>query len=307
MLEIYQQTIGQPVSFQGIGLHTGKKSHIKILPANEDQGIVFKRIDLNKNFEVKATYDQVSSARLCTTLENKHGVKVSTVEHLLAALFIKGIDNAIVEIDCEEVPIMDGSAKEFINVLQNIELKSLQKKRKYLKISETVKLTDGERNIYIQPSDYFEVDFNLKYENKIIGEQNNLVNFQTDNLIDIYESRTFCLYDDIEKIKKNGLAKGGSLDNAIVVDKNKILNEGGLRNENEFVNHKILDLAGDFMLSGYRVLGKVSCNQGGHQLTNMFLRKLFLTDAAFSIAEIKEIVISKKRATSQQIKLAVNA
>ena len=307
MLEIYQQTIGQPVSFQGIGLHTGKKSHIKILPANEDQGIVFKRIDLNKNFEVKATYDQVSSARLCTTLENKHGVKVSTVEHLLAALYIKGIDNAIVEIDCEEVPIMDGSAKEFINVLKNIELKSLQKKRKYLKISETVKLTDGERNIYIQPSDYFEVDFNLKYENKIIGEQNNLVNFQTDNLIDIYESRTFCLYDDIEKIKKNGLAKGGSLDNAIVVDKNKILNEGGLRNENEFVNHKILDLAGDFMLSGYRVLGKVSCNQGGHQLTNMFLRKLFLTDAAFSIAEIKEIVISKKRATSQQIKLAVNA
>tara|TARA_B100000242_G_scaffold61401_1_gene36989 strand:+ start:225 stop:1148 length:924 start_codon:yes stop_codon:yes gene_type:complete len=307
MLEIYQQTIGHPVSFQGIGLHTGKKSHIKILPANEDQGIVFKRIDLNKNFEVKATYDQVSSARLCTTLENKHGVKVSTVEHLLAALFIKGIDNAIVEIDCEEVPIMDGSAKEFINVLKNIELKSLQKKRKYLKISETVKLTDGERNIYIQPSDYFEVDFNLKYENKIIGEQNNLVNFQTDNLIDIYESRTFCLYDDIEKIKKNGLAKGGSLDNAIVVDKNKILNEGGLRNENEFVNHKILDLAGDFMLSGYRVLGKVSCNQGGHQLTNMFLRKLFLTDAAFSIAEIKEIVISKKRATSQQIKLAVNA
>lgn len=307
MLEIYQQTIGQPVSFQGIGLHTGKKSHIKILPANEDQGIVFKRIDLNKNFEVKATYDQVSSARLCTTLENKHGVKVSTVEHLLAALFIKGIDNAIVEIDCEEVPIMDGSAKEFINVLENIELKSLEKKRKYLKISETVKLTDGERNIYIQPSDYFEVDFNLKYENKIIGEQNNLVNFQTDNLIDIYESRTFCLYDDIEKIKKNGLAKGGSLDNAIVVDKNKILNEGGLRNENEFVNHKILDLAGDFMLSGYRVLGKVSCNQGGHQLTNMFLRKLFLTDAAFSIAEIKEIVISKKRATSQQIKLAVNA
>ena len=307
MLEIYQQTIGQPVSFQGIGLHTGKKSHIKILPANEDQGIVFKRIDLNKNFEVKATYDQVSSARLCTTLENKHGVKVSTVEHLLAALFIKGIDNAIVEIDCEEVPIMDGSAKEFINVLENIELKSLEKKRKYLKISETVKLTDGERNIYIQPSDYFEVDFNLKYENKIIGEQNNLVNFQTDNLIDIYESRTFCLYDDIEKIKKNGLAKGGSLDNAIVVDKNKILNEGGLRNENEFVNHKILDLAGDFMLSGYRVLGKVSCNQGGHQLTNMFLRKLFLTDAAFSIDEIKEIAISKKRATSQQIKLAVNA
>ena len=307
MLEIYQKTIKKPVSFQGVGLHSGKKSNIKILPGNDDQGIIFRRIDLSNNQEIKAKYDRVSSARLCTTIENNHGVKVSTIEHLLAAIYICGIDNAIIEIDCEEVPIMDGSAKDFINVFKKVDLKTLETKRKYLKILETINLVDGDRNISIEPSNSFEVNFNLKYENKIIGEQNNNVNFQLDDLNNIYESRTFCLFEDIEKIKKIGLAKGGSLENAIVVDKNKVLNKDGLRNENEFVNHKILDLAGDFALSGFRVLGKVSCSQGGHQLTNMFLRKLFLTESAFSISEIKDIIISKKRSSSQQVKLAVNA
>ena len=273
MLEIYQKTIKKPVSFQGVGLHSGKKSNIKILPGNDDQGIIFRRIDLSNNQEIKAKYDRVSSARLCTTIENNHGVKVSTIEHLLAAIYICGIDNAIIEIDCEEVPIMDGSAKDFINVFKKVDLKTLETKRKYLKILEKINLVDGDRNISIEPSNSFEVNFNLKYENKIIGEQNNNVNFQLDDLNNIYESRTFCLFEDIEKIKKIGLAKGGSLENAIVVDKNKVLNKDGLRNENEFVNHKILDLAGDFALSGFRVLGKVSCSQGGHQLTNMFLRK----------------------------------
>ncbi len=307
MLEIYQKTIKKPVSFQGVGLHSGKKSNIKILPGNDDQGIIFRRIDLSNNQEIKAKYDRVSSARLCTTIENNHGVKVSTIEHLLAAIYICGIDNAIIEIDCEEVPIMDGSAKDFINVFKKVDLKTLETKRKYLKILEKINLVDGDRNISIEPSNSFEVNFNLKYENKIIGEQNNNVNFQLDDLNNIYESRTFCLFEDIEKIKKIGLAKGGSLENAIVVDKNKVLNKDGLRNENEFVNHKILDLAGDFALSGFRVLGKVSCSQGGHQLTNMFLRKLFLTESAFSISEIKDIIISKKRSSSQQVKLAVNA
>ena len=307
MLEIYQKTIKKPVSFQGVGLHSGKKSNIKILPGNDDQGIIFRRIDLSNNQEIKAKYDRVSSARLCTTIENNHGVKVSTIEHLLAAIYICGIDNAIIEIDCEEVPIMDGSAKDFINVFKKVDLKTLETKRKYLKILEKINLVDGDRNISIEPSNSFEVNFNLKYENKIIGEQNNNVNFQLDDLNNIYESRTFCLFEVIEKRKKIGLAKGGSLENAIVVDKNKVLNKDGLRNENEFVNHKILDLAGDFALSGFRVLGKVSCSQGGHQLTNMFLRKLFLTESAFSISEIKDIIISKKRSSSQQVKLAVNA
>ena len=211
---------------------------------------------------------------MCTTLENEHGTKVSTVEHLLAAIYIAGIDNVIVEIDNEEVPIMDGSAKDFLEALGKHEPIVQKRKRNYLKVLKKIELLDGERKISIEPSDTFEVDFQLNYKNKIIGKQRNIVNIKNDNLEQIYCSRTFCLYQDIEKIKKIGLAKGGSLDNALVVDNDKVLNKGGLRNEKEFVNHKILDLLGDFVLSGHRILGKVNCYQGGHELSNMFLRKL---------------------------------
>ena len=246
MREIYQKTILKPLTFNGIGLHTGKETNISILPGNENSGIVFKRVDLVKNNLINANYQNVSSTTLSTTLLNKHGVKVSTVEHLLAALYIAGIDSAIIEVNNEEIPIMDGSAKNFLDILKKTELKQLNKKIKYLKILEKVQLKDGNRKIEISPKDSFEVDFEIKFKNKIIGNQRNTINFHSDNLEEVEESRTFCLYDDIQKIKKMGLAKGGSLDNAIVVDQNKVLNEGGLRNDKEFVNHKILDLAGDF-------------------------------------------------------------
>ena len=150
-------------------------------------------------------------------------------------------------------------------------------------------MLDGERKISIEPNDsFFEVDFQLNYENEIIGKQRNVVNFQTDNLIDISNSRTFCLFEDIEKIKKLGLAKGGSLDNAVVVAKDKVLNENGLRNDKEFVNHKILDCIGDLYTSGYRIIAKINCSQGGHYLTNQLLRKVFENKDNFSIIEIKE-------------------
>ena len=208
------------------------------------------------------------SAKLCTTLKNDHNVKVSTVEHLLAALYITGVDNALIEINNEEVPIMDGSSKDFIKVLERTELVNQKKKRKYLKISDKIELIDGEREISIQPnSSSLDVYFQLNYKNEIIGKQQNAIDFQKDNLTEVFSSRTFCLFEDIEKIKKNGLAKGGSLENALVVDNDKILNEGGLRNEREFVNHKILDLAGDFLLSGYRILGKVKCQELYYLLT----------------------------------------
>jgi UDP-3-O-[3-hydroxymyristoyl] N-acetylglucosamine deacetylase len=310
MQDVYQKTISNSKSFEGIGLHSGKKSKITILPGKDDQGIVFKRIDLKQNNYVKANYESVSSAKLCTTLENDHGVKVSTVEHLLAALYIVGVDNAIIEIDNEEVPIMDGSAKDFLEVLNKSETISLTKKRKYLKIIDKVELIDGERKISIEPSEFsFEVDFQLNYENKIIGKQRNNVNFYTDNLDDVSKSRTFCLFEDIEKIKKIGLAKGGSLENAVVVDDNNVLNKDGLRNEKEFVNHKILDLAGDFLLSGHRVLGKVFCYQGGHELTNMFLRKLLSSKLAFKNIELEneKTEFSKKKIFDQPAKLAVSA
>ena len=308
MLDEYQKTICESISLEGIGLHSGKSSTITILPGKDDAGIVFIRKDIKKNNLVVANYENVSSARLCTTLENKFGVKVSTVEHLLAALYIAGIDNAIIEIDNEEVPIMDGSAKDFLEILKKAEIKQSSKKRKYLQILDKIKLEDGERTISIEPNDYFfEVDFQLNYKNEIIGKQKNLVNFQNDNLDDVSASRTFCLFEDIEKIKKAGLAKGGSLENAVVVDENRVLNEGGLRNQKEFVNHKILDLAGDFLLSGYRILGKVKCYQGGHELTNMFLRKLLKSKSATSVIDLNNVVISKRENSNQSIKLAVSA
>jgi len=273
MQEAFQKTLSNNLKFEGIGLHSGKKSSLLIKPAKEDKGIVFKRVDLNKNNYVEASYKNVTSAKLCTTLENDFGVKISTVEHLLAALYLADIDNVVIEIDSDEVPIMDGSAKEFLAALQKAKTKTLPKKRKYLKIVDKIELVDGERKISIEPCDKsLEVNFQLNYENKIIGKQKNTINFGKDNLNDVSSSRTFCLFRDIEKIKKAGLAKGGSLDNAVVVDDNNIMNSGGLRNDKEFVNHKILDLAGDFLLSGYRIIGKVVCYQGGHELTNKFLR-----------------------------------
>ncbi len=306
---IYQTTITQSVSFEGIGLHTGQNSKIRILPADANNGIIFKRVDLNQNNLVEANYLRVTSAKLCTTLENKHGVKVSTVEHLLAALYIAEIDNAMIEINCEEVPILDGSAKIFLDALKKEKLKLLSHKRKYLKVKEKIELKEGDRKISIEPSEEtLEVEFELNYKNKIIGKQKNNINFQTDDLSEMYSSRTFCLYEDIEKIKKAGLAKGGSLDNAVVVDEDKILNKNGLRNTKEFVNHKILDLAGDFLLSGMRILGKVKCVQGGHELTNLFLRKL-LNEKNLLIKYEKEDVgfLTKKIKPSKSIKLAVNA
>ena len=227
---------------------------------------------------------------------------------MLAAIYIAGVDNVTIEINNEEVPIMDGSAKEFLNVLKKENLIEQSKKRKYLKISNKIKFSDGNKKISIEPSQAsLEVDFQLNYKNKLIGKQKNVVNFQKDNLEDVSNSRTFCLYEDIEKIKKSGLAKGGSLQNAVVVDNDKVLNEGGLRNEKEFVNHKILDLAGDFLLSGYRILGKVKCQEGGHELTNKFLKEIFSTSSNFELItsdknikpfKTKEINLSNLAATA---------
>ena len=308
MLNIFQTTLINPVSFGGIALHSGKISNIKILPAPVNHGIVFKRTDIKLNNYVKADYLNVTSAKLCTTLENNFGVKISTVEHLLAALYIAEIDNALIEINSEEVPIMDGSAKIFLDILKKSETKSLSEKRNFLKVLDKCELINGEKKISIEPSDdSLEIEFELNYENKVIGKQKNLVNLNYDNIDNISKSRTFCLYKDIEKIKKAGLAKGGSLDNAIVVDEDKVLNKEGLRNEKEFVNHKILDLVGDFMLSGHRILGKIKCYQGGHLLTNMFLRKLFGEANVLKFKKIENLELSEKLSQKTQEKMAVIA
>lgn len=308
MRNTYQTSIRRPIIFEGIGLHTGLNSKVTLQPSEANSGIIFKRTDLKNNNCIKANYKNVTSAKLCTTLENQFGAKVSTVEHLLAALFIAEIDNVIIELNTEEVPIMDGSAKDFLEVLKNSEIETLSKKRNYFRVFNKIDLVDGDRKISLEPSDEtLEVEFQLNYENKVIGNQKNTINFDKDNLDDVTKSRTFCLFQDIEKIKKAGLAKGGSLDNAVVVDGNKIINQDGLRNDKEFVNHKILDLVGDLTLSGSRILGKIRCYQGGHLLTNMFLRKLFTNPDNYLKKIPEEKNTQQDNSITHNIQVAVNA
>tara|TARA_Y100000389_G_scaffold35392_1_gene30067 strand:- start:1568 stop:2488 length:921 start_codon:yes stop_codon:yes gene_type:complete len=284
-----QKTIKDNVSFKGVALHSGVNVNICIKPADPNFGIVFQRVDLKTNNLIYPNFMNVTNTSLNTTIENENGVKVSTIEHLMGALFGLGIDNALIEIDNEEVPILDGSAKKFIDEIIKTGFKLSNFPIKIIKINKKIEYSDGERFISIQPTTLsLDIDFELKYKNEIIGNQRNKVKVYEDDLTDVYNSRTFCLFEDIEFIKKNGLAKGGSLENAIVVKDKEILNTEGLRNEKEFVNHKILDCIGDLYTSGYRIVGSITCSQGGHYLTNQLLRKVFQDKENFSILEIKE-------------------
>ena len=289
MSYLTQKTIKSEVSFNGIALHSGVNVNVSIKPAEPNFGIVFKRIDLKSNNLVYPNFNNVTNTSLNTTVENEFGAKVSTIEHLMGGLFGLGIDNALIEIDNEEVPILDGSAKIFIQKIISAGIKSSEAPIKIIKIKKEINFSDGERFINIKPSTLsLDIDFELKYENKVIGNQRNKVKVFEDDLTDIYNSRTYCLFEDIEFIKSKGLAKGGSLDNAIVVKDKEILNEEGLRNKKEFVNHKILDCIGDLYTSGYRMVASITCSQGGHYLTNQLLRKVFQDSNNFSILEIKE-------------------
>ena len=284
-----QKTINNPVKFTGIGLHSGRIVNISINPSEPNTGIIFKRVDLKKNNLIFPSFANVTNTSLNTTISNDFGVRVSTIEHLMGALFGLGIDNALIEIDNEEVPILDGSAKEFIEKLITSGLKQSEVPIKIIKIKKKISFNEGERSIFIEPSKLsLDINFQLKYDNPVIGNQKNKVNVYEDDLNDIFNSRTFCLYEDIEKIKKNGLAKGGSLDNAVVVKGSEILNKEKLRNSKEFVNHKILDCIGDLYTSGYRIVASVNCSQGGHYLTNQLLKKVFQNKENFSIIEIQE-------------------
>ena len=289
MSELNQKTIKNDVKFTGVGLHSGKTVQVCIKPSEPNTGIIFKRIDLEKDNLIIPNFSKVSNTSLNTTISNEMGVKVSTIEHLMGALFGLGIDNALVEIDNEEVPILDGSAKKFIEKIISAGLKVSDSPIKIIKINKEIEFKEGDRKISIAPSKLsLDIDFELKYENPAIGNQRNRINVYEDDLEDVFNSRTFCLYEDIEEIKKRGLAKGGSLDNAIVVREKEILNKDGLRNSKEFVNHKILDCIGDLYTCGYRMIASVKCSQGGHYLTNRLLRKVFENKENFSIVEIKE-------------------
>ena len=284
-----QKTINKDITFKGVGLHSGLEATMILKPAAPNAGIIFKRTDLKKNNIIIPNIFNVSSAVFCTTISNEDGASVSTLEHLMGALFGLGVDNVLIEIDNYEVPILDGSAKIFVEEILKVGIKTSSVPIKIIKIEKKIEFIDGNKKISIEPSKVsLDIDFELKYENALIGEQRNLIKVYDSNLSDIYNSRTFCLYEDIEKLKEMGLAKGGNLENAIVVKDDKILNEGGLRNEKEFVNHKILDCMGDLYLAGYKIIGKIVCSQGGHKLTNQLLREVFGNDENFSLIEIKE-------------------
>ena len=284
-----QKTINKNITFTGIGLHSGLDVTMTIKPAEPNSGIIFKRIDLKENNIVIPNIFNVSSAVFCTTISNENGTSVSTIEHLMGALYGLGIDNALIEIDNQEVPILDGSAKLFVEAISRNGIKNSNAPIKIVKIEKKIEFNDGNKTISIEPSKIsLDIDFELKYENEMIGTQRNLVKVFESDLTDIYNSRTFCLFEDVEKLKEMGLAKGGNLDNAIVVKNDKVLNKNGLRNDKEFVNHKILDCMGDLYLAGYKIIGKIICSQGGHKLTNQLLRKVFQNDKNFSLIEITE-------------------
>ena len=289
MSVLSQKTLNKDISLSGVGLHSGLAANIKIKPAEPNTGIVFKRVDIKQNNIVIPNVFNVSSAIFCTTISNEHGVSVSTIEHLMGAFYGAGIDNALVEINNQEVPILDGSAKIFIDEILKVGIKSSESPIKIIKIEKKIEFKDGKKIIFIEPSKIsLDIDFELKYENKTIGNQRNSIKVYESDLTDIYNSRTFCLYEDVAKLKEMGLAKGGSLENAIVVKDDKVINDNGLRNDKEFVNHKILDCMGDLYLAGYKIIGKLVCSQGGHKLTNQLLRKVFENKENYSILEIKE-------------------
>ena len=284
-----QKTLAKQVKFKGIGLHTGKEVSMTIFPSKPNTGITFKRIDLKNNNVIVPNVYNVTNATLCTTVSNDYGVSVSTIEHLMGALYGLGVDNVLVEIDSQEVPIMDGSAKVFVEKFLEVGFDISEIPIKLIKITNKVEVKDGSKYIRIDKSNVsLDIEFEINFSNPFIGSQKNKINIYENDLSDVYNSRTFCLFEDVEKLRKMGLAKGGNLDNAIVVKDNEVLNKEGLRNKLEFVNHKILDCIGDLYLSGYKIIGSIKCSQGGHSLTNQLLRKVFKDKKNYSIFEIKE-------------------
>ena len=289
MSVLNQKTIRNNIKFKGIGLHSGKEVLMTLFPAPPNTGIIFRRSDLKNNNLIYPSVYNVSSASYCTKLSNESGVSVSTVEHLMAALCGLGIDNLLIDLNSEELPIMDGSAKNFVECIEKVGFKISDQPIRIIKINKKITYKDNEKFITFEPNKItLEIDFEIKYKQNSILNQRNKKNIYMDDLKDMFYSRTFCLYEDVEKLKQLGLAQGGSLDNAIVLKGNEILNTEKLRNTNEFVNHKILDCLGDIYLAGYRMVGKITSSQGGHNVTNKGLRELLSNNENFSIIELKE-------------------
>jgi len=306
MFKSNQKTIKEKIDLQGVGLHNGVEVNLTIKPSEPNTGIIFKRVDINSNNIIHANFKNVVEPILCTKLKNENGVTVSTVEHLMAAFYGEGIDNALVEVDASEIPIMDGSAVDFVDAIRSAGVEKQNEPRKFIKVLKKVEIKDGQKFISIEPLNQdLIIDFEIIFNNPLIRTRRKEFKFSNDDLTEIYNSRTFCLYEEIDNIKRMGLAKGGSLDNAIVVQGSKILNENGLRNRHEFVYHKILDCLGDIMLSGNRIFGHIKTSRGGHALTNKLLVKFFSNKANWSLENFENI--EKQNENSYKNPVAIGA
>ncbi len=308
MFQSFQKTIKDSIQLEGVGLHNGIKVNLILKPSEVNSGIVFKRTDIEseKNI-INANYQNVNSAVLCTKITNSHGIAVSTIEHLMAAFYGEGVDNVLVEIDAPEVPIMDGSSFDFVEAIRSVGTETQKSLRKFVKVLKKVEIKDGKKFISIEPcKENLIIDFEIVYKNQLIRTRRKEFKLNKEDLTSIYNSRTFCLYEDIDQIKSQGLAQGGSLENAIVVKENKILNEDGLRTRNEFVEHKILDCMGDLMLLGHRVFGHIKTSQGGHQLTNTLLREFFSNKGNWEFETLEGKEKNQKDSTYSS-PIAVNA
>jgi len=284
-----QKTIAREIAFNGVGLHTGVNCNIKLLPAEANTGIVFKRTDIAKNNIIAADFKFISESRLCTTLENyNNNVKIFTVEHLLAAIKGNDIDNIIIECNSEEIPALDGSAKMFDQLIKKVGiLQQREANKKYLLIKKEVTVKSGISEITLSPSDNFKLECNILFPNPIGEQILKLKGPIKDFYKEILDARTFCFYEDIEKMKKSGLAKGGNLDNAIVIKDGKVFNKGGLRSENEFVKHKVLDLIGDLALCGFNIIGDIKAKCPGHEINKLTMKKIFSDYSNYEIVQEK--------------------
>jgi len=282
---LHQVTLNSKISCSGVGLHSGQNVSMTLYPAEANTGIQFVRLDVEEEKSViPAHYLNVTHTTLGTTLTNEQGVGISTVEHLMAALWGMGVDNAIIALNGGEVPIMDGSSEPFVFLIECAGLTKLPVKRNFVEILKAVTVKEGESTATITPFDGFLLDIGIEYKNTVIPRQHAIYDFEQHHFKDsLCRARTFGFAADVEKLQANGLARGGSLDNAIVISDTAILNENGLRFENEFVRHKALDCVGDFFLSGIRLKGAVSTLKPGHGINNKLLRKLFADRSAWKM------------------------
>jgi len=270
---MHEHTIARPIEFSGVGLHTGESAALRMLPAPPGKGIVFRRVDLD-NFELRADVASVARVAYATTLMSR-GVWISTVEHLLSALYGVGIDNAYIELDNFEVPILDGSALPFTEAIARVGVVRQKKLRQYIRIIKEFVLKDGQKTLGIYPSDIFSIQYDINFPHPLIGNQSLEVEFTGTNYADLIgPARTFGFYQDVEKLQAHGLIRGGSLENAIVLTESGMLNDTSLRFRDEFVRHKILDLLGDFALIGQPVLGRLVADRAGHALHTRFVAEL---------------------------------